>query len=277
MFGRNKQQSSKQVSRRQFVGGLSSLLAAAAFSQDVPASVAAQVTDGDDAETQTVSSPDGTIEVTVGVADGVPTYSVAHEGTTVVSDSTLGFEFQNQPSFGDGLAVTGSERSETDTVWEPVWDRYDEIEERYTELRLGLEETGEPGRAGTLELRVFDDGLGFRFVFGDGFGGEDGQFVLTSERTDFDFAGDYTSWWIPNDYNNFEVEYRETPLSEIAGELDAVGDQIEDGGDGIHTPTTLRTDSGRYQGVYEADLTDYASLAASAHASSKHSAGRAAT
>jgi len=261
MFEKNKQQTPNSMSRRQFVGGLSSLLAAAAFSRDVPASVAAQVTDGDDATTQTVSSPDGTVEVTVDVVDGNPTYSVAHEGTTVLEESALGFEFQNQPSFGDSLAVTGSERSETDTTWEPVWDRYDEIDERYTELRLGLEEMADPGRAGTLELRVFDDGLGFRFVFGEGFGGEDDQFVLTSERTEFDFAGDYTSWWIPNDYNNFEVEYRETRLSDIAGELDSVSGQIEDGGDGVHTPTTLKTNSGRYLSVHEADLTDYASLA----------------
>ncbi|GCF13865.1 hypothetical protein Harman_18000 [Haloarcula mannanilytica] len=213
---------------------------------------AAQVTDGDDSATQTVSSPDGAVTLTVDVTDGVVTYEVAHDGTTLIADSELGFEFQNQDAFGSDLAVTGSERTEVDTTWTPVWDRYDEIEERYMELRLGVAESSGPERFGTLVFRVFDDGVGFRFIFGEPFGD---QFVITSERTEYNFGGDYTSWWIPNDYNNFEVEYEETPLSEVAGKLDGTDF------DGVHTPMTMRTDDGRYLAVHEADLTDYASLA----------------
>jgi len=239
-------------SRRQFLGGVGSLLAASAFSVSVSDDAAAQVTDGDDSATQTVSSPDGAVTLTVDVSDGVATYEVAHDGTTLIEDSELGFEFRNQDPFSSGLAVTGSERTEVDTSWTPVWDRYDEITERYTELRLGVAESTGAERFGTLVFRVFDDGVGFRFIFGEPFGD---QFVVTSERTEYNFAGDYTSWWIPNDYNNFEVEYEETPLSEVAGELDGTGF------DGVHTPMTMRTDDGRHLAVHEADLTDYASLA----------------
>ncbi|MBV0902206.1 glycoside hydrolase family 97 catalytic domain-containing protein [Haloarcula salina] len=251
MFEEENQPNSKQ-SRRQFLGGVGSLLAASAFSASVPEQTAAQVTEGDDSPTRTVTSPDGNVALTVDVSDGTATYRLAHEGATVVEDSALGFEFRNQEAFRDGLTVTGSERSETDASWTPVWDRYDEIPERYTELRLGVEETAEPGRFGTFVFRVFDDGVGFRFVFGDPFGE---QFVVTSERTEYRFAGDYDSWWIPNDYNNFEVEYEATALSEVAAELD------DTPFDGVHTPMTMRTDDDRYLAVHEADLTDYASLA----------------
>lgn len=241
------------LSRRDFIGGLS-LFAAAAYSLSVPDNVAAQVTDGDDTVTQTVTSPNGRIAVTVDVADGISSYSVAYDGTTVVADSALGFEFQNQDTFREGLTVTGSERSTVDTTWTPVWDQYEEIREQYEELRLGLKESEKPGRAGTLAVRVFDDGFGFRFVFGDDFG----RFVITSERTEYNFTGDYTSWWIPNDYNNFEVEYEETPLSDISSTLEE-----EWGGefDGVHTPMTMQTDEDRYISVHEANLDDYASLA----------------
>ncbi|SEP89868.1 Carbohydrate binding module (family 6) [Natrinema salaciae] len=239
---------------------MASLLAASAYSLNVSAHAASPVCGGDDSATQTVSSPDGSVAVTVDVGDGTPSYSVSFEGTTVIEPSCLGFEFQRQSPFGVGgdatdIAVTGSERTTVDTCWEPVWDRYDEIREHYTELRLGLEETAGPGRAGTLELRVFDDGLGFRFLFDESFGD---QFVITSERTQYAFAEDYESWWIPNDYNNFEVEYEETSLSEIGSTLE---DELGGEFDGVHTPMTMRTADDRYLSVHEANLDDYASLA----------------
>ncbi|ELY86392.1 alpha-glucosidase [Natrinema altunense JCM 12890] len=227
---------------------------------NVSADAATPVRDGDDSATQTVSSPDGSVTLTVDTDDGTPTYSVSFEGTTVVDPSRLGFEFRNQPAFGVGsdavdVTVTGSDRTTVDTTWEPVWDRYDEIREHYTELRLGLEETGEPGRGGILEIRAFDDGLGFRFRFDERFGD---PFVVTSERTEYDFADDAESWWIPNDYNNFEVEYEETRLSEIGSTLES-----DFGGrfDGVHTPMTMRTADDHYVSVHEANLDDYASLA----------------
>ncbi|SFS97953.1 glycoside hydrolase family 97 catalytic domain-containing protein [Halostagnicola kamekurae] len=237
------------VDRRGFVGGITSMMAAAAFSVSVPERVAAQVTDGDDASRQTVTSPDGTVEATVDVADGAPTYSVAYDGTTVIDDSGLGFEFQGQADFDDDITVTGSERSTVDETWSPVWDQYDEIREHYEELRLGLAEEAD-GRALTLELRVFDDGVGFRYVFPEA--GGFGDFVVASERTEFAFGDDYTSWWIPNDFNSYEYTYNETPLSEIGGQSDFGG---------AHTPITMRTDDGLYLSVHEADLVDYGAMA----------------
>ena len=236
------------IDRRDFLGGLS-LTAAAAFSLTVPAQVAARVTDGQDDPVQTISSPDGSIEVTVDVGDGSLTYSVTHDGTTVVGDSALGFAFQNQPAFGDGLAVTGSERATTDQTWTPVWDQYDEIRNHHEELRIGLEESSDPGRSLTLAVRAFDDGAAFRYVFPEDSGF--GDFVITGERTQFAFEGDHTSWWIQNDYNSYEYSYRETPLSELGS-----GTSYE----GAHTPLTMRTENDRYVSVHEADLLDYAAM-----------------
>jgi hypothetical protein len=240
------------VRRRGFLGSVASLFAASAFSVSVSEDVAAQVSDGDESPVQTVTSPDGSIAVTVDVTDGAVTYRVAHEGTTVVEPSQLGFEFQNQPSFGDGLVVTGSERSSTDSSWTPVWDRYDEIDERYEELRVGLREAdpATPGRSLTLAIRAFDDGVGFRYVFPDASGF--GDFVVTSERTAFALAGDHDSWWVQSDFNSYEYQYEQTPVSEL-GSASPTG--------GAHTPFTMATAEGRYLSVHEANLVDYASMA----------------
>ena len=239
-----------RVSRRSFVGGLTSLVAATAFSLSVPKATATQVTDGNDETKQTLTSPNGTVAVTVDVEDGAPTYSVDYDGTTVVTDARLGFEFQNQPTFGEGVTVTGSERSATDTTWTPVWDQYDEIRENYEELRLGLAETGEPRRALTLEVRAFDDGIGFRSIFPEN--GGFGDFVISAEQTEFAFADDYTTWWIPNDFNSYEYAYEKTSLSEI-GTTSPSG--------GAHTPLTMQAADDLYLSVHEADLVDYAAMA----------------
>lgn len=129
---------------------MASLFAATSYSLNVSAEAATPVRDGDDSVTQTVSSPDGTVEFTVDASNRATTYSASFEDTTIIDSSGLGFEFQNQANFGVGseaveITVTGSEWTEVNTTWEPVWDRYDEIREQYTELGLGLEESGDPG------------------------------------------------------------------------------------------------------------------------------------
>ena len=120
MFDERSQHTSSRIGRRRFVGGLASLAAASAFSLTVADDAAAQVTAGDDSPTQTIASPDGTVAVTVDVAEGVPSYRITHGETTVIDGSTLGFEFANQATFREGIAVTGSERSTVDETWMPV-------------------------------------------------------------------------------------------------------------------------------------------------------------
>ena len=249
MVDEQDNRSLESLSRRTFVSGLASLAAASSFSLNVTAETATPVTSGDDAPVQTLTSPDGSVEVTVDVADGMPTYRVAYDGRTVVDDSGLGFDFQNQAPFGEAVTVTGTERSRTDETWTPVWDQYDEIREHYEALRLGLRETTGAERALTLEVRAFDDGVGFRYVFPEesGFG----DFVVTSERTEFAFADDYTSWWIQNDFNSYEYAYTESPLSEV-GQLSSFG--------GAHTPMTMKAADDCYVSIHEANLVDYASM-----------------
>lgn len=254
-----------RIDRRKFLAGFSGLVAAAAYSRHVPESVAAQVTSGDDSDLQSVTSPDGSIEVAVDVTSGVPHYSVEYDGTTYVNPSPLGFNFEDQEIFGTGvfgsgpdITVTGSENGTETEVWDPVWGDFDTVSEGYNFLTLGLEETGSPGRSANLQIRVFDDGLGFRVVFDENFG----DFVITSENTEYNFADDYTSWWIENELVNprFEQEYEKSPLSGIPA-----GDSSSDPNDvyrrlGAHTPLTMRADDGTYLSVHESDLDDYASM-----------------
>ncbi len=119
-------------------------------------------------------------------------------------------------------------------------------------------ESTEPGRSAVIELRVFDDGFGFRTVLRDGFG----EFSLNSENTEFNFAGDYTSWWIENEWVNprFEQEYTESPLTEIPTGGGTTRPNDNSVRRGVHTPLTVETDDDTYLSVHESNLDDYATL-----------------
>ncbi|WP_066381935.1 glycoside hydrolase family 97 catalytic domain-containing protein [Halalkalicoccus paucihalophilus] len=259
-----------ESSRRGFLGGIGALVAAAAYSRDVPAAVAARVTNDEDGAVQRIESPDGSISVTLDVSGGVPSYEVACNGTTYVEPSTLGFDFQNQPSFGASaegeeggtdLAVTGSERESATEEWEPVWGATDRVSAEYESLVVGLEETGEPGRSANLEVRVFDDGIGFRVVLGEDFVRNAERAVVTSENTGFAFADDYTAWWIRNEVTNprFEQEYTESALSEIPGGTRETRPTATPMRNGAHTPLTVEAGDGDvYLSVHESNLADYA-------------------
>ena len=94
-----------------------------------------------------------------------------------------------------------------------------------------------------LVFRAFDDGVGFRYVLPEQ--PNLGRFDIMSEETEFRFAGDHTTWWIPDDHDSYEHLFRETPLSGV---------------EGANTPVTMATTDGLYLSVHEANLTDYAGM-----------------
>ncbi|RLN01456.1 glycoside hydrolase family 97 catalytic domain-containing protein [Haloarcula sp. Atlit-7R] len=256
----------RSVNRRDFLSGLSGLVAAAAYSKEVPDAVAAQVTAGDASDTQQVTSPDSTITVTIDVSSGVPQYEVAFGGTTYIAPSPIGFEFADQAAFGTAVSgsgpditVTGSESGTTTETWEPEWGDFATVSEEYSYLRVGLEETASPGRSANIEVRVFNDGLGFRVAFDDDFG----DFTISSETTEFNFSGDYTAWWIENEYVNprFEQEYTESSLSDIPAGNKTIRPNDNVVRAGAHTPLTMAAGDGTYLSVHESNLDDYASMA----------------
>jgi len=252
-----------------FLGDLSDTLPVAAYSADVPEPVATLVSSGDDADIHSVLSPNNSIEVTVDVSSGVPHYSVAYHGTTYIDPSPIGFTFAQQEPFGTGISdtgptvtVSGSETTTGIETWTPEWGSYDRVEAEYNAMTIGLSEATDPARSANLQVRVFDDGLGFRVVFDETFG----DFVISSENTEFNFSEDYTAWWIVNEFVNprFEQEYRETPLSEIPASSRWTGPNGNSVRTGAHTPLTMRASDGTYLSVHESNLDDYATMSLAA-------------
>ena len=113
-------------------------------------------------------------------------------------------------------SVRSVRRDRYDAVWRPVWGEYKTIRNHYNELTVDLREQVAPRRTLQLVFRVFDDGVGFRYVLPRQRAMD--RFAITSEDTEFKFADDFTAWWIPAQFGSGsgdEELWRRTAVSEM--------------------------------------------------------------
>lgn len=200
-----------------------------------------------------VTSPDERLTFSLQEDAGRLYYEVTHDGRVVIAPSRLGFEWTDR-SLADGWRVEGGGLRTTSEDFELPWGEQRIVSDTFTEFRADLTHVPS-GVATLLVIRVFDDGLGFRFEWPEQAAiprQPDDDFVITDELTEFVFPGDPTAWWIPAYFGNrYEYLYRANRLSALAA-MDEVR--------AVHTPLTLETEDGLYVAIHEAALTDYAAM-----------------
>ena len=190
---------------------------------------------------ESVSSPDGKIVFSISRNDkSWLVYSITFADEAIVSESRLGLRFREQKGFDSGFEIQGSDQQSFDEVWEQPWGERRQVRNHYNEVQVHLADAAD--RRFDLRVRVFDDGIGFRYEVPaqPGFDTVD----IVDELTEFHLPKDSTAWWIPGRaYNRYEYLYKETGLEAI---------QL------AHTPMTLRTPGGTHLSIHEAALVDYA-------------------
>lgn len=197
-----------------------------------------------------VSSPDGRIVVQLDVDnEGKAFYRVDRDGEPLIADSVLGFTFTDAETMRRNFAIESEARTSHDDTWEQPWGERRYVRDHYNELVVTFRETRDTSkRALTVRMRVFDDGIGFRYEFPE----SDATPVtrISDELTEFviapEAAAGGTAWWIPGgDWNRYEYLYNETPLAEVST---------------AHTPMTVRLADGTHLAFHEAALIDYAGM-----------------
>lgn len=209
-----------------------------------------------------VSSPDGRICFDLQTdANGKPLYTVTFDGKPVIAPSALGLTAK-ETRFGDKVTVQPGEVTSHDEVWQPVWGEYSDIREHYNERAYRLADPADPGSAFTLRVRVFDDGLGFRYEI-DPLPGIP-YLTFTGEQTEFRLPADMTAWVIPGDYDTDERLYTTSTVSTLADNLQrpAHGEGSLIPGLAVQTPVMLKGAGGDlYLNIHEAALRGYGSMA----------------
>ena len=215
-----------------------------------------------------LASPDGNIALTFGITEGdsIPTYSLTYGGKEVVKTSRLGLDIKIKggkasDNLSHGFALKDTKTSTFDETWAPVWGEEDSIRNNYNEMVVTLEQPGS-GRTMDVCFRVYNDGLGFRYLFPE----QDGltYFTVTDEKTEFAMTGDHTAWWISGDHDTQEYDYTESRLSQIR-ELSPKARQDNSSQTfvsptAVQTALQMKTDSGLYINIHEAALVDYSCM-----------------
>ena len=184
-----------------------------------------------------VSSPNGNIKWAFSLDEkGGMSYQVSVNGKPFIGTSALGFAEKSGLNLSDGFQLVGTSFDSKDETWTQPWGENKSIRSHYNEMAVNLK--NEDNVKLTLRVRVFDDGLGFRYEYDS----PADSLLLMDEYTSFNIAEDGTSWSIPAEFNTYELLYRTLPLSEMPD---------------ANTPMTFKTKSGVYASIHEAALTDF--------------------
>ena len=190
-----------------------------------------------------VNSPDGTVTVTVGVRAKKPFYKVDYNQTEVISPSHLGFQL-DQGILGNDVKLAEKRFSSKDETWDQPWGEEQTVRNQYNELTVCFQETTGDKRRMSVIFRVFNDGIGFRYIL-PGFG-KDKKYCIQEELTEITLAHDAKAWSIPtNRTEYFEGIYTRSMVSEK---------------DTVCTPLTIEYEDSVFMAIHEAALEDYASI-----------------
>ena len=181
------------------------------------------------------TSPDGRSKVSVQTEGGQLSYSISQDSEILIVPSKLGFELMGGNILGDKteiLSVTHSSHKET---WETVWGESRLIEDNHNSMIVHTAHLD-------VEFRVFNDGVGFRYIFPDDLG----EFRIREELTEYKFArADHKIWWMPRSEPYYEAYGNHTTFDEI---------------DCAYTPVTITGADGRFYSIHEAALLDFAKV-----------------
>ena len=190
-----------------------------------------------------VTSPDGQISVTVGLKSGKPYYTINYQNSPVVTPSHLGF-LLDDGELGRSMRQVGKQTATKDETWQQPWGEEVEVRNHYNELSLRLQETSGSKRQMSVVFRVFNDGVGFRYIIHSISNGK--EYQIQDELTEITLAHDAKAWSIPtNRTEYFEGIYMPDLLSRK---------------DTVCTPLTIEYEDSLFLTVHEAALEDYASM-----------------
>ncbi|HEY4299467.1 MAG TPA: glycoside hydrolase family 97 protein [Candidatus Didemnitutus sp.] len=208
------------------------------------------------ADSAAVQSPDGTISVEVHTT-GALSYRVTVDGQTVLADSHLGLKLRGGTELGRDVALAQTNRASVDSAWENPLGKNRHVRDRHRELILSFVEKDAGGRPFDIAVRVFDDGVGIRYVLPATATSK--EIVVDEDLTEFAFAANHLAFAGNNPLDNptyparqgfagsQEWEYRRRTLSDIPADT-VTG-----------LPVLVQTPAA-WVALAEADLVDWSAL-----------------
>lgn len=169
----------------------------------------------------TLSSPDGKIVLSVKQdSSGVWGYSFTGNGDTLINLSYLGYKNEKEEIIPSTDWSVSSLKTSHDGIWKPVWGKREQVKDLYNELILSFAAPKKASGLDTLKIifRVYNDGFAFRYEVPTT---EQQTVPVKKELTQYNFSGDYISWFYNGEYHNLgpnkltEVDGQRFPVMTI--------------------------------------------------------------
>ena len=198
------------------------------------------------AKSISVQSTDQNLKFTVKTSNNAVTYNIVYKGSLLVNDSHLGLTFKEGGKFDH--YITGKIIAKT------IVDEYDlttgkasHVHSVCNELIIPFAETSGSKRKLNIEVRVFDDGVAFRYNLPEQ---QLSSVNITREASEFNLASDPTALTLfrENFITSHEGIYDKLPLSAIKA------DTLMD------LPALFEFPKGIYMSITEANLHDWAGM-----------------
>ena len=192
-----------------------------------------------------ITSPDKRITFTFKFTDSLPVYSVTFKGKTLIKPSTLSLSFDKTDNFGKDLKISNALFSKGEDNYTLVVSKTKKVHDEYQEVTIPMQEHTGVKRLINLVVRVFNDGLAFRYEIPQQKNWT--SFELTAENTTFNLAGDPTvlTAFLRNFTTPHEARHYLMPFSQI--KADTLMDM----------PTLIEFPGNIYMAIAEAELVDY--------------------
>lgn len=185
-------------------------------------------------------SPDGRLHFKVSAdSEGQVFYGIRLDDEPVLRKSRLGILGTGFVEASRYVISETTERTQAET-WEQPWGERSHVYDKSTECEAGFANPGSATVAWYLRVRVYDDGVGFRYVLPPGNGR---AIAIRGELTEFAIAPEATAIWQPgSDPLKYETLYRRTTVADV---------------ENAHSPLTIRLENGVHLSIHEAALVNY--------------------
>ena len=169
-----------------------------------------------------------------GIANGTIWYSLERESGDVLIEKSYLAVYSYDRNLIAAMGPVEFIENTHDETWEQPWGEQRYVRNNYHELMLRADEF-------TIRLRLFDEGLGFRYELNG-----EGELTIQREETEFTIGTESSAWWIPAlGQNHYEHAYKKTLLRDITT---------------AHTPLTIERAEGGFMAIHEAALYDYGAM-----------------
>ncbi|MBD1394486.1 glycoside hydrolase family 97 protein [Mucilaginibacter glaciei] len=196
----------------------------------------------------TVISPDKKISFKLNTDQVGMFYSVAYKGIILAQNSRLNISFKEGGAFNKSLVLSSAKMERLTDDYDLIVGKTSKVHSECNRIIIPVSEQTGSKRKLNLEVRVFNDGLAFRYRIPAQSGWK--TVNVTDEINTFNFIQNprVTALLLPNFTTSHEGEYTKTTLKELKA------DNLMD------MPVLLGFANGVYVSLTEAALHDYAGM-----------------